>query len=124
MSETPKSLERMLEAWNERDPAKIRPHLDDALADDVIFIDPTHSIVGLDDFEAMVREFRGQFPNAICSRASGIDSHHDLHRYNWEIHQDGELLVPGFDVAQLNARGQVCRVEGFFGPLPAVDENS
>jgi hypothetical protein len=120
MSETPKALVRMLDAWNERDPEKIRSHLDDALADEVIFIDPTHSIVGLDQFEAMVREFRSQFPDAVCSRASGIDSHHDLHRYGWEIHRDGTLMVPGFDVAQLNERGQVCRVEGFFGPLPPL----
>ena len=118
MSEIPDALDGMLRAWNERNPEKIRAHLDAALADDVIFIDPTHSIVGLDAFETMVREFRTQFPDAVCSRASGVDSHHDLHRYNWEIHRDGTLLVPGFDVTQLNERGQVCRVEGFFGPLP------
>ena len=121
MSEIPNTLNRMLEAWNERDPEKIRTHLDAALSADVIFIDPTHSIVGLEAFETMVREFRARLPEAICSRASGVDSHHGLHRYNWEIHQGEALLVSGFDVTQVNEDAEVCRVEGFFGPLPPAD---
>ena len=120
MSEAPKALDHMLTAWNERNPDAIRSHLDAALAEGVIFIDPTHSTVGRDEFETMVRDFRAQFPDAVCSRSSGIDGHHNLYRYTWEIHRDGELMVPGFDVAELDDRGQVCRVEGFFGPLPPL----
>lgn len=120
MSETPKALQQMLDAWNERDPDAVRGHLDKALAEDVVFIDPTHSTAGRDDFEAMVHDFRKQFPEAVCSRSSGVDGHNNLYRYNWEIHQGGELLVPGFDVSELDESGQVCRVLGFFGPLPAV----
>jgi hypothetical protein len=121
MSQVPTALEGMLAAWNETEPAKIREHLDQALAADVVFIDPAHSIVGLADFEKMVRAFRARFPDALCSRSSGVDTHHNLYRYNWEIHRSGELLLPGFDVAELDERGQVCRVEGFFGPLPEID---
>ena len=120
MSETPKALEQMLNAWNELDHDAVRGHLDKALAEDVVFIDPTHSTVGRDAFETMVHDFRPQFPLAGCSRSSVIDCHHNLYRYNWESHQGGELLVPGFDVAEINDAGQVCRVEGFFGPLPPV----
>lgn len=118
MSQIPVTLDIMLAAWNETNPEKIRDHLDRALSPDVIFIDPSHSIVGLEAFEVMVRDFRAQFPDAVCTRASGVDTHHNLYRYNWEIHRSGELLIPGFDVAELNSDGLVCRVEGFFGPLP------
>lgn len=118
MTEIPKTLDRMLAAWNEPDATKVRGHVDAALSQDVIFIDPSHSIVGKDAFEAMVHDFRAQFPGAVCSRASGVDSHHNLFRYNWEIHRGEELLLPGFDVAELNDAGMVCRIEGFFGPLP------
>lgn len=118
MAEIPETLDSMLAAWNETDPEQIRPHLDRALAADVVFIDPAHSIVGLEAFERMVREFRAQFPDAVCSRASGVDTHHNLYRYNWAIHRNGELFLPGFDVAELDADGRVRRVEGFFGPLP------
>lgn len=121
MNETPKALEQMLNAWNEREPGALRGHLDKSLSEDVIFIDPTHSIVGRDAFETMVHDFRKQFPEAVATRSSGIDGHHNLYRYHWEIHQGGELLVPGFDVAEINDQGQVCRVEGFFGPIPGLD---
>lgn len=118
MSDIPESLDSMLAAWNETNPEKIRDHLDRALSTDVLFIDPSHSIVGLEAFEKMVREFRAQFPDAVSSRASGVDTHHNLYRYNWEIHRSGKLMLPGFDVAELNTEGKVCRIEGFFGPLP------
>jgi len=121
MSDYPATLDHMLAAWNEREPAKVRGHLEQALARDVRFIDPTHDITGIDAFEAMVHEFRQKFPDAVCSRASGIDSHHLLHRYNWEIHRGGELMVPGFDVLETDASGRVAQVLGFFGPLPPRD---
>jgi hypothetical protein len=40
MSEAPKALEQMLNAWNELEPDAVRSHLDKALAEDVVFIDP------------------------------------------------------------------------------------
>lgn len=124
MSEIPKTLDNMLAAWNETDPEKIRAHLDAAVSADVLFIDPAHKITGRDAFETMVREFRAQFPDAVCTRASGIDSHHGLYRYNWEIHRSGTLMLPGFDVAEIDEQGEVCRIEGFFGALPGRESES
>lgn len=119
MSESePAALNRMLDVWNERDPAKIRERVDAVFSPDVVFIDPTNSIVGRDAFEAMVQEFRERLPEAICSRSSGVDAHRGLHRYHWEIYQAGQRLIEGFDVAELNEDGRVSRVEGFFGPIP------
>ena len=118
MSGTPDSFDHMLAAWNEREPSKVRGHLEQALTPDVHFVDPSNDISGIDAFEAMVHEFHEKFPGAVCSRASGIDSHHRLYRYNWEIHQGAALLLPGFDVVETDASGRVARVLGFFGPLP------
>ena len=119
-SETPQApevLERMLAMWNERDPLQVRGYVDSVLSEDVIFIDPSNSITGRDAFEEMVKKFRAGAPEAVCRRASGVDGHHGLYRYHWEIHQGETLLIEGFDVAQIDASGQVCRVEGFFGRL-------
>ena len=113
----PESLDHMLAAWNEADPAKVRGHLERALAPDAHFVDPAHDIVGIDAFEAMVHEVQGQIPGSVYSRASEVDSHHGLHRYHWAIHQDGSLLLPGFDVTETDDEGRVSRVLGFFGPL-------
>ena len=120
MAEIPKPLERMLAMWNEHDLGKVRGYIDEIFTPEIVFIDPANSIVGRNDFEKMVREFRTRLPGAVCSHSSGFDEHHGLHRYHWEIHQDGQLLVSGFDVTQLDADGRISRVEGFFGSIPGL----
>ena len=121
MASYPESLDHMLAAWNERDPERIRGHLERALADDVEFCDPQHHVTGLDAFETMVREFRKNLPDAVCRRTSGLDAHHHLYRYEWSVSVGDEVLVPGFDVTAVNGDGKVFRVDGFFGPIPAAD---
>lgn len=118
MSEKPRALERMLEMWNEHDLGKVRAYIEEIFSEDVIFIDPANSIVGHEAFEKMVREFRTGLPDAVCSHSSGVDAHHGLHRYHWEIHQGDELFISGFDVTEIDSDGMISRVEGFFGSIP------
>ena len=118
MTQTPEVLEQMMAMWNETDLTRIETHVGEIFSEDVVFIDPSNSIVGRQAFVEMVEKFRTTFADAICSRASGVDSHHGLHRYHWEIHRGDDLLVSGFDVTEVNADGRVSRVEGFFGPIP------
>ncbi len=117
----PNSLDHMLAAWNESDPSMVRSHLERALASGVEFIDPSVVTHGLDEFEANVHNVHAGLPGAEYSRTSGVDSHHDLHRYSWHISRDGEILVTGFDVTEVDGDGKVTRVLGFFGPLPHSD---
>lgn len=117
----PESLDHMLAAWNESDPGKVRGHLDRALTSDVAFIDPSVETHGIDEFEVNVHEVHRQVPGAVYERTSGVDSHHRLHRYSWQISRDGEVLLPGFDVTEVDDDGKVTRVQGFFGPLPDCD---
>ncbi len=107
----------MLAAWNEKDKEKIRAHLDAALTEDIHFVDPANDLHGIDAFEAMVHEVQASMPGAVYSRASDVDSHHDLYRYHWVIHHEGKLVIQGFDVAEA-IDGKVSKVMGFFGDLP------
>lgn len=118
---SPSSLDRMLAAWNESDPAKVRGHLDAALAEDVVFIDPSVVTTGIDEFEANVHHVHGQIPGATYRRTSGVDSHNGLHRYHWAIHQGADLVIEGFDVTEVNDAGLVTKVLGFFGPIPTLE---
>ena len=120
MQEYPESLDHMMAAWNEREPAQVRGHLERALSPDVVFIDPSIVTRGIDEFEANVHEVHSRLPEAEYGRSSGVDLHHDVARYAWEIRRAGELLMPGFDVAELDREGRVLRVIGFFGPLPGI----
>jgi len=115
----PEALEHMLAAWNEADPALVRGHLDKALSANVRFVDPSIDVSGVDGFEQNVHEVKSQLPGAVYSRASGVDSQHNFHRYHWAIHQDGKLVLSGFDVTETDEHGKVVLVIGFFGEVPA-----
>ena len=117
MADHPPALEHMMAAWNERDPDKIRGHLEKALAPEVRFVDPSIDLKGIDAFEANVHEVQSRIPGASYGHVSRIDSHHNFHRYHWAIHQDGKLLLPGYDVTETNEDGLVVCVIGFFGEL-------
>lgn len=118
MTKVPASLDAMLAAWNEKDLSRIRSHLDAALAETVVFADPDNFVEGIDAFEAMVRKFRTERPDARCERTSGFNLHHKRYRYNWLVSVGGVPAVPGMDVTELNEAGKVVRVDGFFGPVP------
>ena len=124
MSRVPESFDHMLAAWNEADPARVRSHLEVALAADVHFVDPSVDLVGIDAFEANVHRVHEEVPGAVYSRTSEVDEHHGYHRYHWAIHLDGELLLAGFDVAITDASGRVEKVIGFFGPLDSSSPDS
>ncbi len=114
----PESLDHMLAAWNESDPSVLRNHLKRALTPEIAFIDPSVETHGIDEFEENVRKVQAAIPGAVYSRTSGVDSHHGFHRYSWQISRDGEVILPGFDVTEVDDGGMVNRVLGFFGPLP------
>jgi hypothetical protein len=117
----PASFDAMLAAWNERDMSAIRSHLNQAMAHDVEFIDPTIETHGIDEFETNVRDFRAKYAEGQCIRTSGVDTHHQWHRYGWEIRVGTRVIVTGFDVVETDTHGKVKRVLGFFGPLPRVE---
>lgn len=116
-ADAPPVLVTYMQMWNERDPEQIRGHLDAAVSDDCLWVDPQHQHTGRDALEENVRDFRATFPNADLGVGSNIDSHNGRHRYEWVIVSDGALLIRGFDVVTVNDAGLIERVDGFFGTL-------
>ncbi|MFT4823197.1 MAG: hypothetical protein ACJASY_003592 [Halioglobus sp.] len=118
MSNYPQSYDHMLIAWNESDATLVRERLERALSPGIRFVDPSIDVTGIDSFESKVHDVQGKLPGAVYSRTTGVDSQHGSHRYHWAIHQEGELIVPGFDVVQTDDSGWVIRVIGSFGRVP------
>lgn len=118
MSDYPETLDHMLAAWNEPDANLVRGHLEKALSPNIRFVDPSIDVTGIDGFEQNVHEVKSKIPGAVYSRTSGVDSQHGFHRYHWAIHQNGQLLLSGFDVTQTDDDNRVCCVIGFFGDIP------
>lgn len=117
MAKYPESLEYMLQAWNEPDVNRIRMHLDKALNANVRFVDPSVDLSSIEEFEQNIYAVKAKIPRAVYTRTSGVDSQHNFHRYHWAIHQDGMLLVSGFDVTETDDDGKVVCVIGFFGEI-------
>ena len=115
MTAVPESFTHYNAAWNERDPERIRGHLDKSVTHDVLFVDPAHTTVGPDALEAMIREARAAMPTGEYRLVSGIDGHNRRYRYRWEVHRDGQLLMPGMDVTTVDDNGRIERIDGFFG---------
>jgi hypothetical protein len=112
------SFDHYFAMWNEPDLLLVRFHLDQAVTEDLIFCDPLHFHVGRDALEANARKFRTEHPTAEVAVASGIDSHHNRHRYDWHITIQGQIMLQGFDVATVADNGLIERIDGFFGTLP------
>lgn len=121
MNKTPEAFTNLSLAWNERDLTKIRFLVDLAVAENVVFADPSNYIHGIDAFEKMVKDFRVKYPESIVKRTSGLDSHNNRYRYSWEIYIGEMMIVKGFDVATLNENGLIERIDGFFGDLPPLE---
>lgn len=117
MSNIPECFNAMMRAWNEKDRAKVRGHLDTALAPNVVFADPNYLVEGIDAFEEMVLEFHEKYPISTCEHTSGLDHHHNRYRYKWLVSVNGTPALPGMDVVEIDNNGQVIRVDGFFGPF-------
>ena len=70
----------------------------------------------------MVDTVHGHYPATASRRTIGLDSHHDHHRFGWELAAaDGTVAVEGIDVAEVGPDGRFVRITGFFGALPEVD---
>lgn len=116
------AFEHYWEMWNTRDLDVARTHLDRAVTEDFIFCDPVDSHVGRDALAGNVRRFRWRFPEASFELRSGFDNHHNRYRYRWDLlDAAGAVVIEGTDIATVAEGGLIERIDGFFGPLPALD---
>lgn len=114
MTQYMENLERMMAIWNSTDSAEQRRLTETAMEHNVHFVDPNHNIIGHDAFLKMVDQVQSEIPGAVYSRASEVDVQNNHCRYHWAIHMNGELIMPGFDVTEVNDAGKIVKVIGFF----------
>lgn len=112
----PPCLDSYFAAWNAHDMKTIRQHLANAFGENTRYLDPHRAATGIDEFATCLIEFRASAPEATVSWASDVDSHHNLHRYAWQL-QDGPKRVIGYDVVEVDSDQRIVSVLSFFGPL-------
>lgn len=119
------SLEHYFAAWGEADEDARRIHLEAGWAEHGTYTDPTADVHGR---EALVKHI-GAFASSPQSksfsieRSSGIDIHHQVFRFAWEMRDaSGKVLTPGIDYGEFNDEGKITKIVGFFGPFPKMEE--
>jgi hypothetical protein len=88
-------------------------------------IDPPLAATGHVQISQQADLLLAQFPGHHFVRSSGIDAHHGVARYAWQlVGPAGTVAIEGVDIAQLDAEGRLAQVTGFFGALPALEPAS
>lgn len=125
MNEITGTIDSYFDMWNEPDPARRAEHIQRAWADDGHYVDPLLEGQGHQGLSDMVAAVHEQFPGHRFRRTSGIDVHHSLLRFAWElVGPDGTVAVAGIDVGVLAPDGRLTRIAGFLGELPGVEEKA
>ena len=113
-------VDTYLAAWNETDPARRAQLIEEAWSPDGRYVDPLLEATGHGAIADMAAGVHQQFPGQRFTRLSGIDAHHDVVRFAWQLGgPDGTVTVAGIDVGELADDGRLRRITGFFGELGA-----
>lgn len=116
------SVDSHLAGYAEPDPVRRRQLIEAAWNPDGELLDPPLEGRGHDAICALADAVLTHFPDHAFRRTSGIDAHHGYARYSWSlVGPDGAEAITGVDVVETDAAGRLCRVVGFFGPLPDLD---
>jgi hypothetical protein len=108
--------------WNETDPERRARHIERAWVSEGAYVDPLFQATGHAALSEMVGAAQAQYPGHSIVRTSGLDAHHQLVRFDWELRDpEGGTVLGGIDVAIVAEDGRLTRLAGFFGPAPALD---
>ena len=122
MIEKTTTIDTYLEAYGEADAARRRELIAQAWAPDGVLADPPMDAAGHEAIDGMFAAVQGSFEGHRFRRTSGVDEHHGVARYGWElVAPDGSVALSGVDIAAFDDTGRLANVTGFFGELPALE---
>lgn len=108
-----------LAGWNETDPAARSELVARVWAEDGRHVDQLLDARGRSAIAEQIGAVQEQFPGYVIRRSSGVDGHHELFRFGWELAApDGSVAMAGIDVGVRAEDGRIQAVAGFWGDLP------
>ncbi|MFB6846787.1 nuclear transport factor 2 family protein [Streptomyces sp. NPDC056373] len=115
------AVARYFEAWNADDAAARATAVAAAWTEDGRYTDPLADVSGHDGIAAVIAAAREQFAGFEFRLTGGVDGHHDIARFSWELVSaaDGSAPVAGSDVIILDGQGRIRAVLGFLDRVPA-----
>ena len=118
MNDLTKTIDIHLQAYTEADEAKRASLVAEVWACDGALVDPPFAGAGHDEIAGMGATLLSQFPGHTFRRTSAIDAHHQFARYGWDlVAPDGNVVLNGMDVIEVDDGGKLKGIVGFFGGL-------
>lgn len=79
-------------------------------------VDPLVDVTGHDEIIATMATFHDTYAGSSFRRTAGIDVHHRIARWGWEmVDPEGNVTLEGLDVALIADDGTIGYCVGFFG---------
>ena len=121
MADTTTLIDTYLSAYGETDADRRLVLIRQSFAADGSLTDPPFAATGHEELHGAFAAVQSQFPGHRFRRASGIDEHHGVARYRWDlVAPDGAVTLSGMDIVTI-VDGNIRQVVGFFEPLPALN---
>jgi hypothetical protein len=106
-------------AWNEPNVATRQQILDRCWAEDAAYVDPNVELRGRTALCEHISKVQAGRPGARIEMMSGVDVHHQVVRFLWRlVHADGGSGETSIDFGEVDARGKLTKIVGFFGDAP------
>lgn len=113
------TVDAYLAWWNATDQERRAALTAEVWTEDAAYYDPMFEAAGHEALSDMAAGVQAQFPGQRFTRTSGVDEHHGLVRFGWELGDGaGTVTVAGIDIGIVARDGRLNRIAGFFGPLP------
>jgi hypothetical protein len=113
-------IDGYLDAYCNPDRGRRAAAIERVFAPDARLVDPPLAAEGHGPIAAQADALLAQFPGHRFRRSTGVDAHHHVARYGWQlIDPSGRVVLEGCDFVEVEAGGRLAQVNGFFGPLPA-----
>jgi hypothetical protein len=122
MTDATALVERYLDTWNENDADARRAAVARLWADGATYTDPLASIAGHDAITELIGVFQEQVPGHVFRLLEGVDSHHNIARFRWELVPagGGESVAIGSDVAVTDGNGRIDSMLCFLDKVPGA----
>jgi hypothetical protein len=106
-------------AWNEPNVATRLQILERCWAEDAGYVDPNVELRGRAALCEHIAKVHAGRPGARIEMMSGVDLHHNVVRFLWRlVHADGGFGETSIDFGEVDARGKLTKIVGFFGEAP------
>ncbi len=114
--ELPKAIQAYQQAWLETN-AKDRLNIIKSFwTAESVYEDPSVNAKGVEAFKAAIDKFWQDFPGATFE-TTAILSQGNFYTWNWSMFdKNKKLLLKGVDVAEVNNKGQMLHLVGFWVP--------